>query len=185
MEQLSAIRVAVASRNPAKLDAVRTVFGKVWPGPHLVAVDVTIPKEISDMPIDGQIKQGALYRAHGAMELSPGANFAVGAEGGVEFVGTEAYLYNWVAVCGSNGRTQTAPSAKLLLPPAIVRAVRSGRVLGELMQELTGRADVNETDGAVGYFTRGILTRQTFFEECLACALAPFLHPEMYEESAT
>lgn len=173
------MRVVVASTNAAKLGAVKRVFTQVWPDMIVTGMEVRMPETIGPMPVGWQVRAGAVYRARQAM--AQGVHFAVGAEGGVEFIGDDAYLYNWVAICRSDGALSAAPSEKLRLPPRVSKRIQGGAVLGDLMVEATGRADVNHTDGAVGYYTKGLLTRQQFFEGCLACALAPFLFPEEYD----
>ncbi len=113
--------------------------------------------------------------------MGPGVSFSVGAEGGVDFEDGDAYLYNWVAICRYDGKVSAAPSERLRLPPRLGREIQNGAVLGDLMTARTGEANINHKEGAVGYFTRGLLTRRRFFEGCLACALAPFLFPDEYE----
>lgn len=173
-------RVAVGSTNPAKVEAVRSVFSRVWPGVNIRPVAVATPPDVGEMPVGEQVKAGAIYRAMTA--LGPDDEFGVGLEGGVEFEGETCYLFNWVAVVHRDGRRSAAPSGKLRLPAAYAQAIRAGRVLGDLMIEKVGRDDVNAREGAVGYLTRGLVSRQRFFEECLALALAPFLSPEEYGE---
>lgn len=176
------LKVAVGSTNPAKQAAVQAVFGRLAPGVRVRPVAVTMPPEVGEMPIGEQVKQGAIHRAKEA--LSPADAFGVGLEGGVEFVDGACYLLNWAVVVARDGRIGAAPSAKLLLPAGFARAIRSGKVLGELMVEKVGRADVNAKEGAVGYLTRGLIDRKRFFEECLALALAPFLRPEEYSNES-
>lgn len=175
------VRVAVASFNRAKLAAVRRIFGMLWPAVSVYGVRVEVPAYIGEMPLGWQVREGAVLRAKEALKRAdPSTAFGVGAEGGVEFEGDAAFLLNWVAVEGCDGTVSTAPSAKLRLPPALGTEIKKGGVLGELMIAKTGQAAINENEGAVGYFTKGILSRQSFFEGCLACALAPFLHPDEY-----
>lgn len=173
-------RVSVGSTNGAKVGAVQAVFARAWPGARVCAVAVETPAEVGEMPVGEQVRAGAVYRARRAFRQ--GDDFGVGLEGGVEFVGEECYLFNWAAVIDKEGRVSAAPSAKLLLPFDMAREIRAGKVLGTLMQERTGRADINETDGAVGYLTAGLISRQRFFEDCLILALAPYLRPEAYGE---
>jgi len=135
------------------------------------------------MPVGPQVKEGALFRAKKSAE--DGCAFSVGMEGGVDFEEDGAYLYNWVSIRRCDGVLSSAPSSRLRLPPKIERAIREGAVLGDLMVAETGSPEVNQMGGAIGYYTNGILSRQAFFEECLACALAPFLHPEAYQLPST
>lgn len=171
-------RVSVGSTNGAKVGAVRAVFARILPDAEIRPVPVEMPAEIGEMPVGEQVRAGAIWRARRAFQ--PGDAFAVGLEGGVEFVGEECYLFNWAAVVGHDGRVWTAPSAKLLLPSDMAEEIRTGKVLGALMVKRTGRADVNEKEGAVGYLTNGLISRQRFFEDCLILALAPYLRPDAY-----
>src|SRR5690606_39024072 len=60
------MNVVVASLNPAKVDAVRAVFGRIWPQCRVSGVKVAIPERISEMPTGRRIKEGALFRARAA-----------------------------------------------------------------------------------------------------------------------
>lgn len=182
MKAFQGARIAVGSTNAAKVGAVRAVFERIVPGVEVRSVNVEMPPEIGEMPVGDQVKAGAIYRARKARQYDD--DIGIGLEGGVEFVGEACYLFNWAAVLGKDGRISTAPSAKLLLPDDIAREIRAGRVLGELMVERVGRADVNWKEGAVGYLTNGLVSRQRFFEDCLIMALAPYLRPDEYGGSA-
>jgi len=175
---LAKLLVVVGSTNPAKIKAAERVFGQALGDVSVRGVKIAVPPHISEMPVGPQVKEGALFRAEAASATC--CHFSVGMEGGVDFEGEGAYLYNWVAVRRFDGVIQVATSSRLLLPPAIAKAIKEGASLGELMIRETGEADINEKDGAIGYYTRGVVTRQAFFEECLACALAPFLRPAAY-----
>lgn len=177
------LRVAVGSTNAAKVGAVRAVFARIRPHVEIRPVPVETPPEIGEMPVGDQVKGGAIYRAREA--FATGDEFAVGLEGGVEFEGESCYLFNWAAVLHRDGRISTAPSAKLLLPDDMGRAIRAGKVLGDLMIERVGKTGVNAKEGAVGYLTSGLISRERFFEDCLILALAPYLRPDAYGGPAT
>lgn len=179
---LKRLRVSVGSTNAAKLGAVRAVFQRIRPDVQIRGVTVPMPPEVGEMPVGEQVKAGAIYRARKAFQ--PGDEFGVGLEGGVEFVGEECYLFNWAAVVGKDGHLSAAPSAKVLLPQDLAEEIRAGKVLGQLMIRRTGRADVNQNEGAVGYLTNGLISRQRFFEDCLILALAPYLRPDAYGRQA-
>ena len=176
-------RISVGSTNVAKVGAVRAVVERIWSRVEIRPVAIEAPPSIGEMPVGDQVKAGAIFRAREAW--CQGDDFGIGLEGGVEFVGDACYLFNWAAVLGKDGRISAAPSAKLLLPDDIAQAIRAGRVLGDLMIERVGRVDVNSKEGAVGYLTNGLITRQRFFEDCLILAMAPYLCPDAYRGTAT
>lgn len=171
--------MVVGSRNPAKAAAVRWAFHALEYPVDVVPYSVPLPDSIPEMPIDDQVREGAIVRARLALDLGEGC-FGVGLEGGVTFDGGDAYLLNWAAVRRFDGVESAAPSARLKLPEDVADAIRAGFVLGQLMVERVGRDDVNEKEGAIGFYTGGLLSRSTFFHGCLACALAPFMNPKAY-----
>lgn len=181
MSPTSPIKVVVGSRNPVKVAAVRAVFSRLYPGCEVAGVDVTLPPHVPAMPLGEEItREGAAQRAHRALQSDPAALYGVGLEGGVTFESGRAYLQNWVAVLRRDRVLSEACSERLELPEAIGEAVRSGAELGPLMERRFGIADIGQREGAVGFLTGGLLDRQAFFEGALACALARFVHPELY-----
>lgn len=172
------MRVVVGSLNPTKVGAARTVFQQVWPECQVTGIEVALPESVSEMPIGDQVRAGARFRAQAALEH--GAEFGVGAEGGVLFADGRAYLMNWCAVADRDGRLFDSPSPYVLLPTAWEEAIRNGLELGPYLARLTGDPDINKKGGAVGLLTGGQLTRQEFFEQALLCALAPVLASVWY-----
>jgi non-canonical (house-cleaning) NTP pyrophosphatase len=101
-------------------------------------------------------------------------------EGGVQPTGDHVFLIGWVAVIDRHGRENIASATRFPLPDEIGLAVRAGRELGPLMDEITGRQDTNRAEGAIGILTQRVMTRQQSFEAAVAYALAPWLNPELY-----
>lgn len=59
-------------------------------------------------------------------------------------------------------------------------AIRAGGELGPVMDQLTGEKDTKKHGGAVGVLTHSLFDRQAAWELSVACALAPFLNPDLY-----
>lgn len=177
------MQVVVGSLNRAKVEAVRSVFRRAWPDCRVIGQAVDVPDSVSAMPIGEQIRLGARFRAQAA--LGPGVDIGVGAEGGVQFEGSKAYLLNWCAIAHHSGAVYESPSPYVLLPDAFASAIRQGQELGPYLAALTGMPHINQEGGAVGLLTRGLLERQEFFEQTLLCALAPILSPEWYGSTAS
>lgn len=174
------MRVVVGSLNPTKIAAVRAVFERAWPDETRVeGQKVTMPSSVSNMPVDDNVRRGARYRAHAV--LSNDVDFAVGAEGGVRFIHGQGYLFNWCVVADTQGRLYESPSPFVLLPYELAQRVRAGEELGPLIDEMVKDKRNNAFDGAVSVLTRGLLSRQHFFEQALTCAIAPLLTPSFYE----
>jgi inosine/xanthosine triphosphatase len=184
---LGPVLVTVGSTNPVKVEPVRAVLARIFPEARVIAIDAR--SGVPEQPIGfEQMRRGAHSRAVGALEellaLEPDANGAerwgVGLEGGVEFEDELAWLTGAVVVVADNGRSSLAWSPRCPLPPGVASALRAGGELGPIMDELTGVSDSKKKLGAIGYQTNGLALRSLSWEMAFACALAPFLHPELY-----
>jgi inosine/xanthosine triphosphatase len=182
------LRVAVGSKNPVKLAAVRQAFFRAFPDRPLVCVGHDVPSGVSDQPWGhDETRKGALQRARGALLAETGADYAVGIEGGVEDTGVFNGLRSvaYVAIRRSRDlRLSVEHTASFKLPPRVARLLR-GEEPGHDKLELGAACDLvfNETNskqqgGTVGAVTRGLLDRTAYYEHAIVCALAPFLHDD-------
>ncbi|HSP82003.1 MAG TPA: inosine/xanthosine triphosphatase [Myxococcaceae bacterium] len=170
------IIIAAGSKNPAKSTAVRVVSEKAFPNSEVVAVEA--PSGVPAQPIgEEQTALGARNRARAALAAVPGARLGVGLEGGVD---RDGHLINCVAVVEAGGRENQAWGVRFPLPPSIVERVLRGEELGPVMDEVSGLTASKKELGAVGILSNGIFTRADMWQGALACALMPFLHPELY-----
>ncbi|HEU5199255.1 MAG TPA: inosine/xanthosine triphosphatase [Ktedonobacterales bacterium] len=179
--------VAVGSTNPVKVEPVRSVLVRAFPEARLVPIEVA--SGVPEQPIGiEQMRLGAQNRAAHALrevvsrhQTTDGAEvWGVGLEGGVDFEGEIAWLTGAVTVVTGRSRVSFAWSPRVALPPLVAEALRAGRELGPVIDELTGVADSKKKLGALGFLTNGLATRGISWEMAFACALAPFLHPELY-----
>jgi inosine/xanthosine triphosphatase len=186
--------VALGSARAAKIMALRAACARVaevdarWRQAELVArsVETGVPR----MPLnDTQLMRGARNRAEAVRLLleregSP-ADFYVGLEGGfhsITFDGERrTFLHGWAYVTdGARGYFGHAPA--VTVPAAIVaRVERTGRELGEVIDEVAASTDVRSREGAWGVLSRGLLTRAMSFETALVAAFAPFYNARLYE----
>jgi inosine/xanthosine triphosphatase len=168
--------IAVGSTNPAKTSAVRTMCERAFPGCTVVPVDA--PSGVPTQPIGPeQTSTGARNRARAALAAMTGARMGVGLEGGVDPDGS---LINCVVVVEAGGRENLTWGVRFPLPPSVVARVLHGEELGPVMDEVSGRTESKKHLGAVGILTNGLFTRAEMWQGPLACALMPFLHPELY-----
>ncbi len=176
-----ALTIAVGSTNPAKAEAARALLGRAFPGCTVIPVEV--PSGVPAQPIGAaQTAAGARQRARGALAAVAGARYGVGLEGGME---SDGHLINCCALVDSTGRENMAWGVRFPLPAAVAARVLQGDELGPVMDEVSGIAASKQTLGAVGILTDGLLTRAEMWQGPLACALMPFLHPELYPVEST
>jgi inosine/xanthosine triphosphatase len=186
--------VALGSARAAKIMAVRAACARIasvdarWARAEVVAhaVETSAPR----MPLtEMQSMRGARERAEAVRARLTGeghpADFYLGLEGGFHSVTFEGrrhtFLQGWAyATDGARGFFGAAPA--VTIPTEIAgRVERTGRELGEVIDEVAGERDVRSRQGAWGVLSRGLLTRAMSFETALVAALAPFYSRGMYQ----
>jgi len=125
---------------------------------------------------------GAVNRARRSLALVEGAEFGVGIEGAlVELYGRE-FCTGFVVVVRRDGRMGVGTSGWFQCPQYVVRGMLKGEELGDLMDEVVGRVGVKREEGAIGIFTRGLVTRTDLYEHGIYMALTPFLGEGLWGE---
>lgn len=173
------MQIAVGSRNPAKIEAVRRTVIRVWPEVELLPLSVR--SYVSAMPMsDAECLTGARNRAYNAI-VQTDADLGVGLEGGVNPEPAGLMLVGWVVVVDGTGGEGIGSTARLPLPSVIAARVQAGEELGPLMDELLDTHKSNHRGGAVGALTAGLVPRARAFAMAVAYALSPFVAPELHE----
>ncbi len=163
------MKIAVGSKNPAKVNAVREVVQSL--GWEVQGVDV--PSKVSAQPFtDSETRKGAFNRAKACVAL--GYDLGIGLEGGVEDTEEGLFLCNWGALVTKDEETYFASGAKIVLPEEISTKVRAGSELGDVMAAYTDQKDVRKKEGAVGIFTSGRITRSDMFAHIVNLLIGQF-----------
>lgn len=178
------LRVAVGSKNPAKIEAVRAAFQLLG---HAVEVTgLEVESGVAAQPFsDEDTIQGAVNRAKAVLahKLPNGPfDYGVGLEGGVVESPFGLFIVNWGAVVDANGTVGIGGGHRLQLPERIAGRLREGEELGTAIDDLIGRRDIKKNEGTIGVLTGNLVTRQTMFRDVVVCAFAKFLRPELYSQ---
>lgn len=153
------MKIAIGSKNPAKIAAVERVFTEK--GFEVLAVEAE--SGVSPQPMsDEETIKGAINRALSAAELGE-ASIGIGLEGGVQQTPYGLVLCNWGALAAAEMEPIIAGGARLLLPEEISRQLLAGRELGPVMDEYANKQNVRKNEGAVGIFTAGQVSRSEMF----------------------
>ncbi len=167
--------IVVGSRNPVKLAAVRNVASQLWP--EVTVIDIEVDPGIAVQPLsDEESIRGATNRAQLALAATT-ADLAVGLEGNTVETPYGLFSTGWAVVIDRQGRRGLGSSGRLPLPAVVAAAIRQGRELGPLMDELIGEENVKQRQGVVGVLTQGLMDRTKALEGAVLYAFAPFLHP--------
>ena len=172
--------IIIASTNPVKIEATRQGFEKMFPGQAFNITAVSVPSGVRDQPLSSQeTLQGAKNRACQAAQNVPQADYWIGIEGGIEYLGDEMLAFAWVVVYTPDligkGRTGT-----FFLPPAVVNLIRQGKELGEADDIVFNKSNSKQANGAIGILTDNVVDRTRLYEHAVVMALVPFKNPELY-----
>ncbi|ELY60340.1 hypothetical protein C491_03560 [Natronococcus amylolyticus DSM 10524] len=85
-------------------------------------------------------------------------------------------LIMWGAATDGH-RIERGGGPTLRLPDRIADRLEDGEELGPVMDDVLGRDDVAETDGAAGVLTDGLTDRTRALGEAVACSVGPLLTP--------
>ena len=165
--------VLIGSTNPAKIKAVQRALLALNLQYTVVGKDVE--SDVSAQPMsDVETLQGAKNRATNCSKTSP-CVFAIGLEGGIDYVNEQLLICNWGALVDHEGRTFIASGARIPLPSHFREELKEGRELGQIMDEYCRRKDIRKKEGAVGIFTKGAINRIEMFEHVCKLLIGQWL----------
>ncbi|CCD15675.1 unnamed protein product [Trypanosoma congolense IL3000] len=174
---------AVGTINRAKLDCVTNTTRKCFPDKEHKVIPVDVTSVVRPQPMSAdESQEGARHRALEAIRLIPEAHYGVGLEGGLEKIGEKWFECGWMYVVErSSGRCGIGSTGRYEMSQKLMRMILDeGKELAEVMDELTGEADVRSGQGAMGILTAGNLGRAEAYGHGLTFALAPFLSDSKY-----
>ncbi|GHO44182.1 hypothetical protein KSX_23450 [Ktedonospora formicarum] len=131
---------------------------------------------------DEESIRGARNRAVRALEAL-GADYGVGLEGGLQETGGIWFDCGWIVVTDSKGHQGTGATIKLVVPEAMLKMIREGMELGDVIDTIFERQNSKQAEGHFGLMTGNALTRASCYSDGVVAALARFVHPHLFPES--
>ena len=173
------MQISVGTKNPAKLEGVRTAFSRYFPEVKLTPVDSTSVSRAQPHGLE-QMVEGATARAKYALSKA-GGDFGVGVEAGL-FTISGVYFDNQVAaITDPSGKVSLGHSAGYMLPKqAMEELLSKGEELERWAEAISGIDKVGDKGGIVQYLTKGKTTRTELTDQCVTTALIPWLHRGTY-----
>ena len=173
------IKIAVASKNPVKLDAIREALS-VFLNDTTNVLGVSVESNVPDQPMsDSETLLGATNRVKSAQDQFPGHDFYIGIEGGVEDSASGLMAFAWIVI--SNGqKTGRARTASFFLPPRVADLVHQGYELGDADDIVFSKNNSKQQNGAIGLLTQDVITRKSLYLPAVQMAFIPFLNQELY-----
>ncbi|GBF11101.1 inosine/xanthosine triphosphatase [Tepidibacillus sp. HK-1] len=179
------LHIGVGSKNPAKIEAVRSAFAEMGFEAEVIGLDVE--SQVSEQPFsDEETIQGAINRANNVMFAEKELHFfdyCIGLEGGVIESPFGMFLCNWGVVVDKEGNVGIGGGLRVQLPEEIANHLRMGKELGDIIDDFTGKHNVKKKEGTIGILTNQLITRKDMFRDVTISAFARFLNPQLYEEN--
>jgi inosine/xanthosine triphosphatase len=156
------MKIAVGTKNKAKVGAVEAIVLQYFPDAIIESIDVA--SDVSVQPFSNEeTRQGAINRARNTFSQT-NADLSFGLEGGVDEIDDTMYCCNWGAVMLKDGTVFSSSGAQFALPEVIAEQLRVGKELGPVMDIYTNTENIRHNQGAIGIFSAGLIDRKEMFE---------------------
>jgi inosine/xanthosine triphosphatase len=162
------VKIAIGSKNPAKVQAVNNVFQDAE------ILSLSVESGVSEQPFsDDETIEGAVNRAKNCL-IHSHADMGIGLEGGVVQTKQGLFLCNWGAMVTRDSIIWIAGGARILLPDSVATRLINGEELGPVMDDFTKKANISKKEGAIGVFTNERITRAEMFEHIMRMLLGQY-----------
>ena len=172
-------KVIVASKNPVKIQATKSMFEIVFDRSFYV-VWKDISGWVKDQPnTEEETLLWATNRAMKAFDSSYDVEYWVGIEWWVEKTKNWLLSIGWVVIKWKKmvGRSRTA---SFFLPNMVAQLIDQWKELWEADDIVFGMTDSKKWLWAVGILTGGVLSRLSLYQTSIIQALIPFKRPDLY-----
>lgn len=166
------MKIAIGSKNPAKIKAVEDAFRSFFPSETLDFIAVEVASGVSDQPMnDKETVTGARNRAMASLNATK-ADYGVGLEGGLQQLDDFWLTGNIAAVVKKEGRAGVGMSARIAIPASVYEHVKSGKELSHAIEEVYGLKDVGKKEGLLGMMSGNRITRTGASKDAVIAALS-------------
>ncbi len=176
------MKILVGSKNPVKIASVEEAFANYFE--KIEAVGIEVSSGVGVQPVGDETFTGAMNRAMKLKELNDSqklnADFFVGIEGGIAKHFNKWFAFGCMCVVDKEGRAGFGLSPNFELPLMVVDKLLQGIELGDVMDEIMNQQNTKQKQGAIGFFTNGVMNRKELYVEGLKVAVIPFLHKKMF-----
>jgi inosine/xanthosine triphosphatase len=179
--RLTAVRVAVGSTNPVKVEAVRQELARILRVPAEVK-GFPVPSSVPEQPRSDETLAGARVRARAAVEAWPDCDYAVGIEAGlIKYPGEEAHLEAQAcAVVDRTGWETHGWGPAFHYPPWVTERALKGEMVSQILGPVANDPAIGSTTGAIGYLSEGRLDRTGLTRMAVLMAFLPRLRRGLY-----
>ncbi len=193
MDSYEHFHVAVGTKNPAKIEAVKLGFTKLFPDIECTVIPADVDSNVGVQPYGFESTiQGAINRAKNAYStvfhthIHTSFQMGIGIEAGmipVPLTSTGYLDYQFCAVYFSNGSLSVGSGPGFEYPAKIVDKLLndpSHLEIGTIIAEISGIENTKENEGAIGLLTKNIFRRADILQYSVISALLPLKSPDLY-----
>jgi len=174
--------ILVGSKNPVKIESVKEAFSFYFDNIEVIGIEVD--SGVSSQPINDETFTGAKNRALKLKEINEkeklNGDFFIGIEGGIINHFNKWFAFGCMCVMDKEGEISFGTSPHFELPEMIISKLLNGIELGDVMDEIMNQKNTKQKNGAIGFFTNGVMNRKELYVEGLKVAVIPFLHKEIF-----
>ena len=175
------MKIAVGSKNPAKIKAVQFAFEQVFPNAEIHVEGVSVGSDVPDQPMHvEETLTGARNRATKAIAALQ-ADYGIGLEGGLEEIKGHWFTSGWIVIVDKDGREGIGSSIRMELPERVMQYIRQGVELGKATDALFHTVNAKHSQGYFGLMKDDAVTRDKAYSDAVLSALSRFIHPEVFE----
>lgn len=171
------LKVVVGSTNPVKINAVRTILGRILRSCEISCLKVET--SVGAQPFGNATLMGAKERAQAAVEKG---DLGVGIEAGVFEREDGLYDIQYCAIADRAGWITVGHGSGFRYPPRVAEMVRSGMTVGQAFERIYTISNIGKKEGAIGFLTKGMLTREQLTEQSVLAAMIPRTRLDIYTE---
>jgi len=179
---LKPVAVQAGTDNPTKLSGARTALMRVF-GRKFRLAGHKENSRVRDHPFNAETFKGAENRARAAWNRAwkgksgkmekRGCDYSLGIESGL-FELRKGEFFDITVCCVFDGKGATfGTGAGFCVPSWIARKVRGRSDLSRVMAEFAGVEGIGRRQGALGWFSDGVMHRAGQAEQAVANALVP------------
>ncbi|MEM4633597.1 MAG: inosine/xanthosine triphosphatase, partial [Candidatus Anstonellaceae archaeon] len=172
---LKPIRIQLATANPTKKEGTEAALLRIF-GRKFSIFKHAEDSLVSSHPFDEETFVGAKNRAHAAWKRAKGkCDYSIGIESGL-FSKLRPGLYIDITVaCVYDGQEESYGTGMgFVVPERIAKEIKAKNSdLSEALRGITGIEKIGWKQGALGWFSDGIMHRKEQVEAAVLCAFVP------------
>ncbi|MCL4343687.1 MAG: inosine/xanthosine triphosphatase [Nitrososphaerota archaeon] len=166
--------IAVGSGNVVKIEAVKNVFRTAFGAtPKIVSIEVE--SGVPAQPFNNDLLIGARNRAKKALDKAGEAEFGIGIEGGGLDIADTFFVATAVCIIRKDGAESFGMTGSFMVPESVESRMKGGEELGDVMDSIIGKKGTKRGIGAIGYYSKGLMTREGYLEQGVFMALVKFI----------